>query len=295
MTSAPKVGVVGIKGAWSSEALADALAELTGHRLLIEMPDVRIDSSQGVATCDGVDLCQLDALVIKKIGVEYSPDMLDRLELLRFVEARGVRCFSKPRSIMALLDRLSCTITLASGGIPMPPTCVTENVDEAVDAIRGFERVVLKPLYSTKARGMMTLAADEPDLRSKVEAFQQAGNPMLYVQKMLELPGGDLGVMFLGGRYLDTYARIKADKSWNSTIHSGGRYEKYSPSDEVIALAERAQALFDLEFTSVDVVETENGPMVFEVSAFGGFRGLRDGCGLDAARLYAEHVVSQLN
>ena len=34
--------------------------------------------------------------------------------------------------------------------------------------------------------------------------------------------------------------------------------------------------------------------MVFEVSAFGGFRGLLDACGVDAAEAYAAHVVRVL-
>jgi ribosomal protein S6--L-glutamate ligase len=34
--------------------------------------------------------------------------------------------------------------------------------------------------------------------------------------------------------------------------------------------------------------------MVFEVSAFGGFRGMRDGLGLDAAGIFADHVLGRL-
>jgi ribosomal protein S6--L-glutamate ligase len=69
---------------------------------------------------------------------------------------------------------------------------------------------------------------------------------------------------------------------------------KYEPPAHIIELAERALALFDLSFTSVDVVETSEGPMVFEVSAFGGFSGLRDGCQIDAPVLYARYVANQI-
>jgi ribosomal protein S6--L-glutamate ligase len=61
----------------------------------------------------------------------------------------------------------------------------------------------------------------------------------------------------------------------------------------VIELARRAQALFAMDFTTVDVAETNSGPIVFEVSAFGGFRGALEGIGIDAAGLYAEHVLRQ--
>ena len=60
-------------------------------------------------------------------------------------------------------------------------------------------------------------------------------------------------------------------------------------------MAEKAQAPFKLDFTCVDVVETSEGPMVFEVSAFGGYRGLRDAHAINAADLYTSYVIEQLN
>jgi ribosomal protein S6--L-glutamate ligase len=49
-----------------------------------------------------------------------------------------------------------------------------------------------------------------------------------------------------------------------------------------------------MDFTTVDVAETDNGPVVFEVSAFGGFQGARDGIGIDAAALYVDHVIRKI-
>lgn len=289
-----QIGVVGLPGGWSSEALADRVAERTGFRLIIDLAQVCAQLQRGRVLYGEHDLCSLDALIIKKVGDTYSSDMLDRLEVLRFVESRGVRCFSKPRSIMGLLDRLSCTVTLAGAGIPMPPTVITEDVDEAVKAVRQLGTAVAKPLYSTKARGMTLLSSEDPELISQVRAFRDAGNPVMYLQQKLELPGKDMGIMFLGGKYVGAYARVKNSGSWNTTIHSGGRYESLEPSHAIIELARRAQALFGLDLTSVDVVETGNGPMVFEVSAFGGFSGLREACNKDAAALYADYVVRAL-
>jgi len=42
------------------------------------------------------------------------------------------------------------------------------------------------------------------------------------------------------------------------------------------------------------VAETEDGPIVFEVSAFGGFRGAKEGMGLDAAGRYTDYVLKEL-
>jgi len=288
-----RVGVVGLVGAWSTEALADAIEARTGHRRIIELERVVADLERGRVLEQGCDLSELDALVVKKIGSQYGPELLDRLELLRLVEARGVRIFSPPEAILRMIDRVSCTATLAVHGFPMPPTILTEDLEAARRAIEEFGQAVLKPLYSTKARGFRLLSAED-DLKAELESHRrESGHPLFYVQKKLELAGRDLGVVFLGDEYVGCYARVAGAGSWETTIHSGGHYEAFEADAEVIEIGRRAASLFGLTLTSVDVALTADGPVVFEVSAFGGFRGLRDGLGIDGAALLADHVLEQ--
>lgn len=289
-----RVGVIGVSDGWSSERLADALAERTGFRCLIDMRHLTLDLHSGRAMYHDVDLTTLDALVLKKIGTHYSWDMLDRLAMLRFVSSRGVRIFSEPARVKRALDRLSGTVTLRAAGIPMPPTTVTESVDMAVEAVAAYGRAVFKPVFTSKARGMSIIEAG-PDAPERIRQFQAAGNPILYIQKMLRLPGQDLGLAFLGGEFLGCYARAGNSESWNTTTHFGGKYQPYQPGDDIRELARRAQSLFGLDFTCVDIAETEEGPVVFEVSAFGGFRGLLAACGIDAAAAYADYVLDRLS
>ncbi len=290
-----RIGVVGIPGKWSTETLADALELRTGFRLVIDMTKVELDLKHQRLQFEGHDLCQLDGLMVKKISAEYSPNSQDRLELLRLAEHNGVRVFSGVENMLRLIDRLSCTVTLRNAGIPMPETRVTEDIGAAMTAVKQFGSAVFKPLFSTKARGMCIIDANQADemLRSAIEDFQR-DNPMMYIQRKIELPGRDLGMVFLGGEYLATYARVSQSDTWNTTIHSGGRYEACSPSQTLIELGRRAQALFNMDFTTVDIAETTDGPVVFEVSAFGGFRGALEGAGIDAAAAYTEYALAHL-
>ena len=288
-----KIGVIGLKGAWSSEQLAKAVAEKTSREpRIFEMQDMRLDLPSGRAMVEGEDLSTYDALIIKKIGRQYSPDLLDRLEMLRILEGRGVKIFSSPYSILRVLDRLTCTISLQLGDIPMPPTTITEDVDHALAAVEEYGEAVFKPLYSTKARGMFVLKPG-PDARKIIEDYHREYNTM-YIQKTIDLNDSDLGIVFLGGEYLTTYARCKTTDSWNTTTVNGGKYAPIDPPQEVIELAQKAQAIFNLDFTCVDVAITPDGPFIFEVSAFGGFRGLRDARGIDAAAHYVDYVIKKV-
>ncbi|MFP4084461.1 MAG: GAK system ATP-grasp enzyme [Desulfonatronovibrio sp.] len=290
--SRKKIAVIGNPGSWSTEKMADAIENRTGFRCVVEMSRVSMNFDERSLFLNDTDLAQLDALVIKKIGPVYSPGMFNRLEILRFFCKIGIPVFSRPQKIMAAINRLSCTVTLQKGDIPMPPTVITEDIDQAVKTVQRFGKAVFKPLYSSKARGML-IVEDGERCRSSISNFQADGNTTMYIQKMIDLPGHDLGVVFLGGEYLGTYARRQGN-SWNTCTSTGGKYELYDPGPEIISLAHKAQSLFDLDFTCVDVVETDEGPMVFEVSAFGGFRGLINACNIDAAEMYADYIIKKL-
>lgn len=287
----PHIAVIGNCGGRSSEHLADCVARATGKRLLVDMENIRLDLDRGKVWHEGMDLTRLDVIIIKKIGPYYAPHLLDRLEILRFLENSGVRIFSRPLSILRVLDRLSCTVTLRMAGIPMPPTVITENTEQAVDIIERYKEAVLKPLFSSKARGMWFLRYGR-DTHIAVEDFKR-NNPILYIQKKMNLQGRDLGIVFLGGEYVTTYARCGDGTSWNTSIENGGRYTAHDPSPEAIEVARKAQALFDLDFTIVDVVETQDGPLVFEVSAFGGFKGMQVARNMDGARCYVDYVLKK--
>ena len=292
----PRIAVIGIPGKWSTEVLAERIAAKTGACPVIDMAEVTFQSSAGALTAHGLNLNEFDGLVVKKISQQYSPSTLDRLELLRVAEAQGVRVFSPASSMLRLIDRLSCTVTLQNHSIPMPDTCVTESISDAIAFIQGAGEVVLKPLFSTKARGMTVLDASESDdqLSVALTSFQQ-DNPVLYLQRKIGLSGRDMGLMFLGGEYLGAYARVAQTGAWNTTIHSGGKYEAVDPDASVIAMAFRAQELFQMDFTTVDIAETDDGPICFEVSAFGGFRGGLEGTGIDVAEHYAQYVLESLS
>ncbi len=288
-----KIAVIGNPGTWSTERLAQSLEQKTGFRCVVDISSTALDLKHKTLYYGDLDLAELDGLVIKKIGPVYSPDMYNRMEMLRFLCHMGKPVFSRPESILQAINRLSCTVNLHMGGIPMPPTVITEDLDQACQAVHKFGKAVFKPLYSSKARGMLVLE-DGESCRSAISEFQAEGNTTMYIQQMVQVPGRDLGVVFLGGEYLGTYARRKGN-SWNTCTSSGGKYERCEPDPEIVSLARKAQDLFRLDFTSVDVVETDQGPMVFEVSAFGGFKGLYQAWNMDAADLYSDYILKQID
>ncbi len=289
-----RILVAGVEDGWSSARLVESFRDCGCDTLLVDMEDLSLDLPSDRLLWKGKRLEAIRAVVVKKVGGRYSPALLSRLDLLEHLQLRHeVPVFSEPAAMRLALDRLSCTLTLQRAGIPMPGTRITEDIALAERTVEEFGTAVLKPLYTSKARGMRLLRPGQ-DLRRDLRRYRESGNLVFYLQRFVQHPGRDLGIVFLGGEYLGAYARIPGG-SWNTTIHEGGRYAPVDPAPEVIDLARRAQQAFGLAFTGVDVVESEEGPLVYEVSAFGGFRGLMDSSGIDAARAYAEWVLEWLS
>ena len=198
---------------------------------------------------------------------------------------------SSPDRLHVAVNRYRMTCELVRAGLPVPPTTITEDLHEAADAVGRFGTAVLKPLFTSKGRGMRRLEPTR-DLRGELESHRDGGLGPFYLQRFVKHPGRDLGVAVLHGRCIGAYWRVGGAEQWMTTILSGGRYEKAEIAPETAAMAAAAARHFGLVFTGVDLIEGSDGRFsVLEVSAFGGFRGLLNGCGVDAAPMLAEVVL----
>jgi ribosomal protein S6--L-glutamate ligase len=288
-----RIAVVGQPGAWSTERLTTALRRAGADARVVDLAACAIRLPEATVYHDGRPL-QVDAAVVKKIGDTAGGwAVRERLQILRHLEAGGVPVWSAPDRIEAAVDRARMTVELVRAGLPVPETVITEDVTEAAAAVARFGSAILKPLFTSKGRGMQRLgpSLDLPRLLA-CHAQEQPGP--FYLQRFVKHPGRDLGVAVLDGAYLGGYWRVAGRDQWMTTILAGGRYERAEVPADVIGLAVRAAAHFGLLFTGVDLIESDEGYRVLEVSAFGGFRGLLDACGIDAAPLVAAAVLRRV-
>jgi tetrahydromethanopterin:alpha-L-glutamate ligase len=286
-----KVGVVGAPGAWSTERLAGAF-RLAGAAVRVvdlgacglRLPDSRVYHR-------GAPLEGLDVAVVKKLGAPADGwAVRERINVLRRLEDSGVLVLSAPDRLDVAVDRYRMTLELARLGLPVPETVITEDLGEAEDAVERFGAAVLKPLFTSKGRGMHRL---EPatGLRAILARLRREAGGPLYLQRFVKHPGRDLAIAVLEGSCLGAYWRVAPPDRWMTTVDSGGRYERAEPPSHAIELAVAAATGFGLIFTGVDLIEGPAGAWhVLEVSAFGGFRGLLEACRIDAAPLVAAAV-----
>jgi ribosomal protein S6--L-glutamate ligase len=286
-----KIAVIGEPGAWSTERLAAAVRSRGAEAEVVDLAACSLRLPDPRLFHRGRPLDGVAGAIVKKVGdPALGWSVRERIVLLRHLEASGVPVLSAPARLETAIDRLGMTVELVRAGLPVPETLVTESADEAETTVETFGAAVIKPLFTSKGRGMRKLGA--ADSRRALADHAAAGYGPYYLQRFVKHPGRDLGVAVLEGKVLGAYWRRAGADQWMTTILSGGRYERAEPPAAAQELARRAAVHFGLLFTGVDLMETtEGGFIVLEVSAFGGFRGLLEACGIDAAPLFAEAAL----
>ncbi len=286
-----RIWVAGVPGGWSGDRMRAALSAMKIETQLVNLSECSLDVRTATVRHGTEELSQLDGLVVRKLGDPTDPLTPYRVNLLRALEARGVRVFSPSRAIQEANDRYRMTLRLAIAGIPIPDTVVTESIDEAAELVERWGSAVVKPLFTSKGRGMVLLRGDRA-ARLGLKHWDMREHAPFYMQRYVQA-SYDIGVALLRNQVVGAFRRVAGGESWQTTIRSGGRYEPFQPDSRTSELAVAAAEQFGLDYTVVDMVQHKDDWLVYEVSAFGGFSGLWAG-GVDAASKYANYVVAHM-
>ena len=122
-----------------------------------------------------------------------------------------------------------------------------------------------------------------------------AGTVFFVCEYISDAKGRDIRVIVVGGKALGCMERVAQEGEFRSNIELGGTGRKISPSQEYILAAECAAKVLSLDYCGVDLLETENGPVLCEVNSNAFFDGFESVTGIDVAQAYAKHIVAQIS
>jgi ribosomal protein S6--L-glutamate ligase len=251
------------------------------------LSDCLHDLSGGTVSVHREDLGSLHGIVVKKLGLQQEANARLRVHMLRELQRSGVRIYSRPSVIDVVMDRYRMSMKLIEARLPVPRTLSSESEGTLGEAVATLGSALAKPVYTSKGRGFVRLGNGAGDQGGVCEG-------RTLVQEFIESPGRDIGACVLGSRFAGAFYRVAADGQWLTSTSAGGSYAPCELPAQARDLAEAAADVFGLDFTVVDLVETDRGYLVYEVSAFGGFRGLWEAYRCDVAAAYARYVKADL-
>jgi ribosomal protein S6--L-glutamate ligase len=271
-----------------------AAAGALGGGELLDPHAIRLGVADGkltawVAGTEPFDLT--NTVVIPRIGstsTEYS------LAVLEHLEAGGARVLNPAAGVTKLRSKFNMLGYLTAAGIPVPDSAVLRmpaELEPVVARLGGWP-VVLKFIRGSQGLGV-ALAQDESVAAGVIEALNFAQYDVL-LQRYYPTASSDLRILVLGGRARWGVRRIAAEGKFRSNIHRGGRGEpldlagKHAP---YARLAEHAAAVFQLGLAGVDLIDSEDGPVVLEVNASPGFEKPEELYGNIVAEAIVEYAL----
>lgn len=240
---------------------------------------------------NGIDLLELDGLVVRDLGRRGAHDVAFRFETLQALDGLGMPIVNPPEAIARAANKFATSLALRRAGVPTPRTTITTSPEEAKAALREYGIAVSKPLFGYKGRDIIRLeygnASDEDRLRSIIDK-----QGLVYLQEFifLEEPR-DIRAFVVDGRVLGAIYRRAPQGQWISNLARGGRGEPCALTEELKDRAVRASRAVGTVYAGVDLLETPEGLKVIEVNGTPSGKGIFEALGIDVAEAIADYVL----
>lgn len=274
---------------YSTRVLVEA-ATKRGHdvRVLDTLQfDIRVSKRNPELFYQGEPVERLDA-VIPRIGASIT---FFGQAVVRQFEMMGVYCLNESQAIARSRDKLRALQILSRHEIGMPPTVYTRQADHLPGCIERVEGppVIVKLLQGTQGTGVI-LAENTMAARSVMEAFHGLDQNILIQKYIREAKGSDIRALVVGRRVVAAMRRQALAGEFRSNIHRGGTATKLRLPVEYRRTALAAARVLGLRLAGVDLIESDDGPMVLEVNSSPGLEGIEKTTGIDVAMAIIEHV-----
>lgn len=226
--------------------------------------------------------------VIPRIGASYT---FYGSAVVRQFEMAGVFTLNSSNGIINSRDKLRSLQILSRAGVGMPTTSYAhsiQDIDGLLDVVGGAP-VVVKLLEGTQGIGVV-LAETKKAAESVIGAFRQLDANILVQDFIKEAGGADVRAFVVGGKVVASMKRQGAPGEFRSNLHRGGSAELIKLSATERSTAVRAAKALDLNVAGVDMLQSDDGPMVLEVNSSPGLEGIEGASGIDIADLIVENI-----
>jgi tetrahydromethanopterin:alpha-L-glutamate ligase len=234
--------------------------------------------------CNSEDLRALDGVVVRDLGRRGKDDVPFRFEALQALESMGMTVMNPPSAIARAANKFATSLALQRAKVPTPKTVVTTSPMEALETLRKYERVVSKPLFGYKGKGIQLFSkGDEAQLADLVEE-----QGLAYLQEFIanENPR-DIRAFVVADRVMGAIYRIAPPGHWISNLARGGHAKPCPISDELEDLVLRANQAVGTIYSGVDLMETSDGLKVIEVNGTPSGKGIFEALGVDVTEAIA--------
>jgi ribosomal protein S6--L-glutamate ligase len=210
-----------------------------------------------ICTLKEVAFIEDDELRNSIILPRIAPHMnLQGIEVLGVLEARGASIINSAISWSVSRDKWESFRAFSKANVPTPITMPVPGKSYEIYVKNLGNPFIFKPREGTHGEGIEII--DSP--RNLV------GKDGIAQQYIAEASGSDIRVFVVGDRAVVTMKRTAAGDDFRANLHQGGRGEKFEIDEQLERVAVTASKSLGLMIAGVDIVLSDNGPLVLEAN-----------------------------
>lgn len=253
---------------------------------------ISIDSHKPTVIYEGKYLQDFDA-IIPRIGASktfYGTAIVRQFELM------GIFTLNKSQAISRSRNKLNCLQLLAKEGVQLPSTVFSNSITDIDSLIKqvGGAPLVIKLLEGTQGMGVI-LADTHQAAKSIIEAFRGVEIEVLVQEFIPEANGCDLRCFVIGDKVVAAIKRKSAIGEFRSNLHRGGKAEKVKLTPQERSTAIAATKAMGLKVAGVDLLQSNQGPVVIEVNSSPGLEGIETTTQIDVSSKIIEFVEKSIS
>jgi tetrahydromethanopterin:alpha-L-glutamate ligase len=276
---------------WTASALCNAVRSRGMEPFNFSFQNTTSDISSGRIIVDGMDITSLEAVIVRDLGPAARNGAVFRFDILTQLEETGIMIVNSPSAIAWCANKYVSSFMFGKNGIPTPKTVVTDSLDGAMDALSGFGRAVVKPVFGYKGIGVECVRNDESSMRKLRDIIEKDG--VVYIQEFIPNNGRDIRVFVVDNRVLGAIYRAAPDGGWINNLSQGGRPEVCTLTEEQEALSLKAVKVAGAVFAGVDIIEGDRS-YVLEINGTPSGKGIFESCRVDVAPAIVEYVCGMV-
>ena len=206
--------------------------------------------------------------------------------IVRQFEMMGTFCVNESVAISRSRDKLRSLQLLSRKDVGLPRTGFANKPDDIIDLIKnvGGAPLVIKLLEGTQGIGVV-LAETDKSAEAIIEAFMGLKANILVQEFIKEADGADIRCFVVGNKVVAAMKRQGAEGEFRSNLHRGGTATLVKLTKDERATATSAAKAMGLNVCGVDILQSNNGPVVMEVNSSPGLEGIEVATGKDVAGL----------
>ncbi|MAU71049.1 MAG: 30S ribosomal protein S6--L-glutamate ligase [Pseudozobellia sp.] len=276
---------------YSTQRIAEEARNL-GH--YIEQIDhtkctVKLGGSKPQVLYQEEDIIDEFDAIIPRIGTKVTNH---GVAIVKQFELNGVFSAARSLSIARARNKVRTLQLLSQNQIAIPQTLFAidpENIEQQIQMLGG-PPLIIKIQEGTHGLGVI-LAESLKSAKSIIDTFYKMDSGILLQEYIEESNGEDLRIFVVGHKVVASMKRMSTLEDFRSNVHRGGQTEKVKLSKKEESMAIDAAKHLGLGVAGIDLLRSKRGPLLLEVNASPGLRGIEAVTGINVAKeiiLYVE-------